>query len=159
MNLYEYWLTFDEATKNELESITDKAELEDRFYKDLEFGTGGLRGVMGAGANRMNKYTVSKATKGLADYLNACFDGEKSVAIAFDSRNNSQYFAGVAAGVLCKAGINNVGIKIGGCVIYAVLGQCRELKLKLRAAIIKGDNVSGIIKSHLFEVLCSCAKL
>ena len=105
MNAYEYWLTFDEATKNELESITDKAELEDRFYKDLEFGTGGLRGIMGAGANRMNKYTVSKATKGLADYLNACFEGEKSVAIAFDSRNNSQYFAEVAAGVLCKAGI------------------------------------------------------
>lgn len=105
MNTYEYWLTFDEETKNELESITDKAELEDRFYKELEFGTGGLRGIMGAGANRMNKYTVSKATKGLADYLNECFDGEKSVAIAFDSRNNSQYFAQVAAGVLCKAGI------------------------------------------------------
>ncbi len=105
MNGYEYWLTFDEETKKELESITDKVELEDRFYKELEFGTGGLRGVMGAGANRMNKYTVSKATKGLADYLNDCFEGEKSVAIAFDSRNNSQYFAGVAAGVLCKAGI------------------------------------------------------
>ncbi len=105
MNGYEYWLTFDEATKNELEAITDKAELEDRFYKDLEFGTGGLRGIMGAGANRMNKYTVSKATKGLADYLNACFDGEKSVAIAYDSRNNSQFFAETAAGVLCKAGI------------------------------------------------------
>ena len=105
MNTYEYWLTFDEATKAELEAITDKADLEDRFYKDLEFGTGGLRGVMGAGANRMNKYTVSKATKGLADYLNECFDGEKSVAIAFDSRNNSQYFAEVSAGVLCSAGI------------------------------------------------------
>ncbi len=105
MNTYEYWLTFDEETKKELESITDKAELEDRFYKELEFGTGGLRGVMGAGANRMNKYTVSKATKGLADYLNENFNGEKSVAIAFDSRNNSQYFAQVAAGVLCKAGI------------------------------------------------------
>ena len=105
MNNYEYWLTFDEETKKELESITDKAELEDRFYKELEFGTGGLRGIMGAGANRMNKYTVSKATKGLADYLNECFEGEKSVAIAFDSRNNSQLFAQVAAGVLCKAGI------------------------------------------------------
>ena len=105
MNGYEYWLTFDEATKKELESITDKAELEDRFYKELEFGTGGLRGIMGAGANRMNKYTVSKATKGLADYLNACFEGEKSVAIAYDSRNNSQFFAETAAGVLCNAGI------------------------------------------------------
>ncbi len=105
MNAYEYWLTFDEETKKELESITDKAELEDRFYKELEFGTGGLRGIMGAGANRMNKYTVSKATKGLADYLNTQFDGEKSVAIAFDSRNNSQFFAQTAAGVLCAAGI------------------------------------------------------
>ncbi len=105
MNNYEYWLTFDEETKKELESITDKAELEDRFYKELEFGTGGLRGIMGAGANRMNKYTVSKATKGLADYLNAEFDGEKSVAIAFDSRNNSAEFAKTAAGVLCEAGI------------------------------------------------------
>ncbi len=105
MNTYEYWLTFDEETKNELEAITDKAELEDRFYKELEFGTGGLRGIMGAGANRMNKYTVSKATKGLADYLNANFSSEKSVAIAYDSRNNSDFFAQVAAGVLCKAGI------------------------------------------------------
>ena len=105
MNNYEYWLTFDEETKKELESITDKAELEDRFYKELEFGTGGLRGIMGAGANRMNKYTVSKATKGLADYLNAEFEGEKSVAIAFDSRNNSSEFAKNAAGVLCAAGI------------------------------------------------------
>ena len=105
MNNYEYWLTFDEEIKKELESITDKAELEDRFYKELEFGTGGLRGIMGAGANRMNKYTVSKATKGLADYLNAEFEGEKSVAIAFDSRNNSSEFAKNAAGVLCAAGI------------------------------------------------------
>ncbi len=105
MNGYEYWLTFDEETRRELESITDKAEMEDRFYKELEFGTGGLRGIMGAGANRMNKYTVSKATKGLADYLNACFDGEKSVAIAYDSRNNSKLFAQTAAGVLCGEGI------------------------------------------------------
>ncbi len=105
MTGYEYWLTFDEATRAELESITDKAELEDRFYKDLEFGTGGLRGVMGAGANRMNRYTVSKATKGLADYLNECFEGEKSVAIAYDSRNNSKLFAETAAGVLCAQGI------------------------------------------------------
>ena len=105
MNTYEYWLTFDEETKKELEAITDKAELEDRFYKELEFGTGGLRGIMGAGANRMNKYTVSKATKGLADYLNENFEGEKSVAIAYDSRNNSKFFAEVSAGVLCSAGI------------------------------------------------------
>ena len=90
---YEYWLTFDDNTKNELESITDKKEIEDRFYKDLEFGTGGLRGIMGAGANRMNKYTVGKATKGLCEYLKNEFAGEKSVVIAYDSRNNSKAFA------------------------------------------------------------------
>ena len=107
--LYELWLkeaTLDADLVEELNGISgNEDEILDRFYRCLEFGTGGLRGVMGAGANRMNKYTVSKATKGLADYLNACFDGEKSVAIAFDSRNNSQYFAEVSAGVLCKAGI------------------------------------------------------
>lgn len=102
---YEYWLTFDDNTKNELESITDKKEIEDRFYKDLEFGTGGLRGVMGAGANRMNKYTVGKATKGLCEYLKNEFAGEKSVVIAYDSRNNSKAFAECAAEVLCYNGI------------------------------------------------------
>ena len=102
---YEYWLTFDDNTKNELESITDKKEIEDRFYKDLEFGTGGLRGIMGAGANRMNKYTVGKATKGLCEYLKNEFSGEKSVVIAYDSRNNSKAFAECAAEVLCYNGI------------------------------------------------------
>lgn len=102
---YEYWLTFDDNTKNELESITDKKEIEDRFYKDLEFGTGGLRGIMGAGANRMNKYTVGKATKGLCEYLKNEFAGEKSVVIAYDSRNNSKAFSECAAEVLCYNGI------------------------------------------------------
>lgn len=102
---YEYWLTFDDNTKNELESITDKKEIEDRFYKDLEFGTGGLRGIMGAGANRMNKYTVGKATKGLCEYLKNEVAGERSVVIAYDSRNNSKAFAECAAEVLCYNGI------------------------------------------------------
>lgn len=102
---YEYWLTFDDNTKNELESIKDKKEIEDRFYKDLEFGTGGLRGIMGAGANRMNKYTVGKATKGLCEYLKNEFAGEKSVVIAYDSRNNSKAFAECAAEILCYNGI------------------------------------------------------
>lgn len=102
---YEYWLTFDDNTKNELESITDKKEIEDRFYKDLEFGTGGLRGIMGAGANRMNKYTVGKATKGLCEYLKNELAGERSVVIAYDSRNNSKAFAECAAEVLCYNGI------------------------------------------------------
>ena len=103
--LFEYWCTFDEDTKNELLSITDEKEIEDRFYKELEFGTGGLRGIMGAGPNRMNRYTIAKATKGYADYLRSRFDGEISVAIAYDSRNNSRYFSEVAAGVLSANGI------------------------------------------------------
>ena len=102
---YQEWLGFDEETKAELLAITDEKEIEDRFYKDLEFGTGGLRGVMGAGANRMNKYTVSKATKGLADYLIDEYKENISVAIAYDSRNNSAQFASFAAEVLCANGI------------------------------------------------------
>lgn len=106
MTEYEKWLTFDEDTKAELEAVCDLAELEDRFYKELEFGTGGLRGIMGAGPNRMNRYTVAKATKGLADYLNAGTREKKSVAVAYDSRNNSKYFAEITAGVLCANGID-----------------------------------------------------
>lgn len=103
---YNKWLGFDEETKNELLSITDEKEIEDRFYKNLKFGTGGLRGIMGAGANRMNKYTVSKATKGLADYLISEYpNSPKSVAIAFDSRNNSESFARFCAEVLTQNGI------------------------------------------------------
>lgn len=103
---YNEWLTFaDENTKAELESITDEKEIEDRFYKDLAFGTGGLRGIMGAGSNRMNRYTVGKATLGLARYLKSKNDGEISVAIAYDTRNNSQYFAKVAAGIFASQNI------------------------------------------------------
>lgn len=105
MTEYEKWLTFDEETKAELEGISDSSEINDRFCKRLEFGTGGLRGIMGAGPNRMNKYTAAGATKGLADYLNKEFSGCLSVAIAYDSRNNSKLFAQIAAGVLCKEGI------------------------------------------------------
>lgn len=102
---YELWKTFDEETAAQLNAITDEKEIEDRFYKDLEFGTGGLRGIMGAGANRMNRYTIGKATQGLADYLNNTVNGEKSVAVAYDSRNNSKAFAEVTAGVLAANGI------------------------------------------------------
>ena len=103
---YSEWLAFaDENTKAELESITDEKEIEDRFYKDLAFGTGGLRGIMGAGSNRMNRYTVGKATLGLARYLKSKNDGEISVAIAYDTRNNSQYFAKVAAGIFASQNI------------------------------------------------------
>lgn len=101
---YNLWLTFDENTRAELEDITDEKEIEDRFYKDLAFGTGGLRGIMGAGSNRMNKYTVGKATYGLANYLKSKNDGEISVALAYDSRNNSSYFAKIAAGIFASCG-------------------------------------------------------
>jgi phosphoglucomutase len=107
---YEEWLSnpyFDEKTKEELRSIADNDnEIKERFYTDLEFGTGGLRGIIGAGTNRMNVYTVRRATQGLANYIkrmNAC---EKGVAIAFDSRRMSPEFADVAA--LC---LNANGIK------------------------------------------------
>ena len=101
---YENWLTFDEETAKELSSITDEKEIEDRFYKDIAFGTGGLRGIMGAGSNRMNKYTIGKATFGIANYLKSRKDGEIKVALAYDSRNNSAYFASVAAGIFARCG-------------------------------------------------------
>lgn len=105
---FNQWLKFADAdTKAELQAITDEKEIEDRFYKDLAFGTGGLRGVMGAGSNRMNKYTVGKATLGLARYLKSKNDGEISVAIAYDTRNNSQFFAKTAAGVFASQGIKS----------------------------------------------------
>ncbi len=84
----------------------DRTELTESFYKDLEFGTGGLRGIMGVGSNRMNKYTVGMATQGLANYLNNTFKGEEiSVAIAHDSRNNSRFFAETTAAVFSANGI------------------------------------------------------
>lgn len=104
MEKYHQWLTFDEDTKKELENITDEKEIEDRFYKELAFGTGGLRGIMGAGTNRMNKYTVGKATFGLANYLKSKNEGEIKVALAYDSRNNSAYFAKTAAGIFASCG-------------------------------------------------------
>lgn len=86
---------------------SDPKELIDSFYKDLEFGTGGLRGVMGAGSNCMNRYTVGSATQGLANYLNKTYPGKKiSVAIAHDSRNNSPFFAEVTANVLSANGVH-----------------------------------------------------
>lgn len=103
---YTEWLSFaDESTKAELLSVKDnEKEIEDRFYKDLAFGTGGLRGVMGAGSNRMNKYTVGKATLGLANYLKSKYTGEIKVALAYDSRNNSAFFAKTAANIFANCG-------------------------------------------------------
>ena len=102
---YNLWLTLDEDTKNELESVNDEKEIEDRFYKDLSFGTGGLRGIMGAGTNRMNMYTVGKATLGLAKYLKNKYNGEISVAIACDTRLNSAAFEQNAARIFASNGI------------------------------------------------------
>ena len=109
---YEQWLNdefFDEVTRKELEAINDEKEIEDRFYRDLEFGTGGLRGVMGAGTNRMNKYTVGKATMGLGRYLLDAYGAEackkRGVVIGYDTRNNSEFFSRTAANVLSGMGI------------------------------------------------------
>lgn len=85
---------------------SDSAELEDAFYKNLEFGTGGMRGIMGIGSNRVNKYTFGTATQGLANYLKMCFPAEKvKVAVAYDCRNNSSYFADLVSDVLSANGI------------------------------------------------------
>ncbi|MBO4416311.1 MAG: phospho-sugar mutase [Lachnospiraceae bacterium] len=109
MKEYENWLTasvFDEATKKELEAIKgNDNEIKDRFYKSLEFGTGGLRGVIGAGINRMNIYTVRRASQGLANYIIKNNGQDKGVAIAFDSRNMSIEFSREAALTLNANGI------------------------------------------------------
>ena len=106
---YEFWLEdpyFDEDTKAELRGIAgDADEIGERFYRDLEFGTGGLRGIIGAGTNRMNIYTVRKATQGLANYIIKEHAEKKGVAIAFDSRNMSPEFAQEAALCLAANGI------------------------------------------------------
>lgn len=104
---FENWTTnpvFDQQTKNELLSITDQKEIEDRFYKSLSFGTGGMRGVIGAGINRMNVYTVGKASQGLANFINKTVKNG-SVVIAYDSRRMSPEFALRTALVMCANGI------------------------------------------------------
>ncbi len=106
--VYEQWCTdeyFDEKTRAELQSLTDEKEIEDRFYRSLEFGTGGLRGIIGAGTNRMNIYTVRQATQGLANYIIAQGGQEKGVAIAYDSRLMSPEFSKEAALCLAANGI------------------------------------------------------
>lgn len=102
---YEKWLDFDGKTREELLGIKDEKEIEDRFYKELGFGTGGLRGLMGAGPNRINSYTVKKVTYGLAQYILRNFQENPSVVIAYDTRNGSEQFANDAASVFCAAGV------------------------------------------------------
>ena len=128
INKYEKWLNdpcFDEDTKKELEEIkgNDK-EIEDRFYKDLEFGTAGLRGVIGAGTNRMNKYTVGKATQGLANFILKEGTQNKGVAIAYDSRHKSKEFSEETA--LC---LNANGIKT---YVFESLRPVPELSFTVR---------------------------
>ena len=105
------WLSeeFDEQTRKEVQELMagDPLALEDAFYRNLEFGTGGLRGIMGAGTNRMNKYTVGMATQGLANYILANVKGDDiKVCISFDSRNHSREFARITADVLSANGLH-----------------------------------------------------
>jgi len=134
---YQFWLEdeyFDVATKEELQTIAgDEKEIEDRFYRELEFGTGGLRGVIGAGTNRMNVYTVRKATQGLANYILKQGGADKGVAIAYDSRFMSTEFADEAA--LCMAAN---GIK---AYVFDALRPTPELSFALR----KLGCISGIV--------------
>ena len=134
---YEFWLNddyFDEGTKAELKAIgADDKEIEDRFYKELEFGTGGLRGVIGAGTNRMNIYTVRKATQGLANYIIKKGGQDRGVAIAYDSRRFSPEFADEAA--LC---LNANGIK---AYVFDELRPTPELSFALRTL----NCISGIV--------------
>lgn len=137
MSKFQFWLDneyFDEDTKQELLAIrNDEKEIEDRFYKDLEFGTGGLRGIIGAGTNRMNVYTVRKATQGLANYILKEGGDKRSVAIAYDSRRMSPEFADTAA--LCMAAN---GIK---AYVFETLRPTPELSFAVR----KLGCISGIV--------------
>ena len=138
--VYEEWLSnpyFDEATKAELRGIADNEnEIKDRFYAELEFGTAGLRGIIGAGINRMNIYTVRKATQGLANYIASVGAKEKGVAIAYDSRHMSPEFADVAA--LCLAAN---GIK---AYVFESLRPTPELSYAVRTLkCIAGINITA----------------
>ncbi|MGN1300363.1 MAG: phospho-sugar mutase, partial [Clostridia bacterium] len=125
---YNKWLndpSIDENTKEELRNIkNDETEIQDRFYKDLEFGTAGLRGVIGNGSNRMNKYTVTKATQGLANYINKNNPDHKGVAISYDSRHMSKEFSEFTA--LC---LNANGIKT---YVFESLRPVPELSFAVR---------------------------
>ena len=143
--IYESWLQnpyFDEKTKDELRAIADdENEIKERFYMDLQFGTAGLRGIIGAGTNRMNIYVVRKTTQGLANYIAAVNGQEKGVAIAYDSRRMSPEFADEAA--LCLAAN---GIK---AYIFESLRPTPELSYALRRlGCIAGINIK-IGRAHV----------
>ena len=129
MDMVNTWLNdnYDIETKNEIRRLMaeDQNELNESFYRTLEFGTGGLRGIMGVGPNRMNKYTVAAATQGLANYMKKNFpDTELKVAVAHDSRNNSRFFAEVTAQVMAANGIH--------CYLFEDLRPTPELSFAVR---------------------------
>lgn len=131
------WLegNFDAAVKEEIKRMQaeNPAELADAFYQNLEFGTGGLRGLMGVGTNRMNKYTVGMATQGYANYLKQCFPEGVSVAIAHDSRNNSRFFAETTANVFAANGIK--------VYLFEALRPTPELSFAIRQLKCQGGVV------------------
>lgn len=139
---YELWLkdpAIDESTKEELRQIAgDAKEIEDRFYRDLEFGTGGLRGVIGAGTNRINAYTVARATQGLAQFMLSSGKASLSAVIAYDSRNQSPEFALEAAKVLAGNGIK--------AYVFESLRPTPELSFAVR--YLKADAGIVITASH-----------
>lgn len=132
------WLTgsYDEETKSAIRALqaNDQKELADAFYRNLEFGTGGLRGIMGVGTNRINKYTIGMATQGFANYLISSFPGESlRVAIAHDSRNNSRNFAEITANVMAANGIE--------VFLFESLRPTPELSFTIRAKNCHGGVV------------------
>ena len=131
------WLNgnYDEDTKAGIRNLqsSNPDELADAFYRNLEFGTGGLRGIMGIGTNRMNRYTVGMATQGYANYLKKCFEGEISVAIAHDCRNNSRLFAEITANVFAANGIK--------VFLFESLRPTPELSFAIRYLKCKGGVV------------------
>lgn len=140
MDTYNEWIAnpyFDEGTKNELKGIAgDEQEIKERFYADLEFGTAGLRGIIGAGTNRMNIYTVRKATQGLANYIIKQNGQDKGVAIAFDSRRMSPEFADEAACCLAANGIK--------AYVFESLRPTPELSFAVRElGCISGINITA----------------
>ena len=131
------WLSgnYDQSVKDEISALqkSNPAELEDAFYKNLEFGTGGLRGIMGIGTNRMNKYTVGMATQGYANYLKQCFGKDVSVVIGHDSRNNSRFFAETTANVFAANGIK--------VYLFEALRPTPEISYAIRKTGSKGGVV------------------
>jgi len=137
------WLNgnYDKATKTEIENLlqTNEKEITDAFYRDLEFGTGGLRGIMGVGTNRMNKYTVGFATQGFANYLKQTLcDKQLKTVVCFDSRNNSKYFAEIVADVFSANGII--------CYLFEELRPTPELSFAVRE--LKCDAGVMVTASH-----------